>query len=131
MRTTVRTTTVRRIGGIPTTTGSNRIGTSVGDPPIPGDTSPGYGRHVYFLVERHWPGVDETEAMAALRRVKAGCARLADGGVAIRWVDGIFVPSDETLSSRLDGTSHAVRSAFEIAGEPFDRMLRIYPLHAD
>jgi hypothetical protein len=86
---------------------------------------------VYFLVERHWPGVDETEAMAALGRVKAGCRRLAAGGVAIRWVDGMFVPSDETLSARVDGTSHAVRSAYEIAGEPFDRMLPICHLGTD
>ncbi|MEO6124363.1 MAG: hypothetical protein ABIR32_11695 [Ilumatobacteraceae bacterium] len=86
---------------------------------------------MYFLVERHWPGVDEIEAMEALRRVKAGCARLAAGGVAIRWVDGMFVPSDETLSTRLDGTSHAVRSAYEIAGEPFDRILPICRVEAD
>lgn len=69
--------------------------------------------------------------MAALRRVQAGCTRLAAGGVAIRWVDGMFVPSDETLTSQVEGTSHAVRSAFEIAGEPFDRMLPICRLEGD
>jgi hypothetical protein len=90
-----------------------------------------YRAFVHFLVERYWPGVREDEAMAALRRVHAGCLRLAAGGVFIRWVDGMFVPEDETLSSRLDGTSQAVRSVFDIAGEPFDRMMQICRLEPD
>lgn len=86
---------------------------------------------MYFVVERFWPGSTEAAALAAMERLRQGCVRLSASGVAIRWLGGTFVPSDEAVSCRFEGTAHAVRAVHEIAGEQFDRILTIVELEAD
>jgi hypothetical protein len=86
---------------------------------------------VYFVVERFWPGSTESVALAAMERLRQGCARLTAGGVSVRWLGGTFVPEDEAISCRFEGTAQAIRAVHEIAGESFDRMTEMIELAAD
>jgi len=86
---------------------------------------------VYFVVERFWPGSTESIALAAMERLREGCARLTSGGVSVRWLGGTFVPEDEAISCRFEGTAQAIRAVHEIAGESFDRMTEMIELDAD
>ena len=84
-----------------------------------------------FAVERFWPGGTEEEVVLAMARLRDGCARLTASGVAVRWLGGTFVPEDEAMTCRFEGTSHAVRSVHEMAGERFDRILPIVEVGPD
>ena len=86
---------------------------------------------MYFIVERFWPGSTESTALAAMGRLRASCERLSRAGVNVRWLGGTFVPSDETLSCRFEGTAHAIRAVHEFAGESFDRILPMVELVGD
>lgn len=86
---------------------------------------------MYFVVERFWPGSTEPAALEAMARLRQGCFRLSASGVPIRWLGGTFVPSDEAMSCRFEGTAHAVHALHEITGEHFDRMLPIVEVPAD
>ena len=90
-----------------------------------------YVATVYFVVERFWPGSTESVALAAMERLRQGCARLTSDGVAVRWLGGTFVPADEATSCRFEGTPHAIRAVHEIAGESFDRMTEMIELATD
>jgi hypothetical protein len=50
-----------------------------------------------FLVERYWPGVNESAAAAALERVDATAAALAAEGTDVRCVHTTFVPAEESV----------------------------------
>ncbi|MEO6123122.1 MAG: hypothetical protein ABIR32_05390 [Ilumatobacteraceae bacterium] len=80
---------------------------------------------MYFVVERFWPGSTESAAIAAMERLCASCDRLASAGVVVRWLGGTFVPDDEAVSCRFEGTAQAIRAVHEFAGESFDRILPI------
>lgn len=87
-----------------------------------------YCATVYFLVERFWPGSTETTAIAAMERLRHGCDRLSAAGVAVQWLGGTYVPADETISCRFEGTAQAIRAVHEYAGESFDRILEMVEL---
>lgn len=76
-----------------------------------------------FVAERFWPGVDETAARAAMELLRSASERLAGTGVPIRYLGGTFVPGDEALSCRFEGTAQAVQAVHELAGLTFDRLL--------
>lgn len=76
-----------------------------------------------FVAERFWPGATEASALAAMERLRSSCEQLAASGVPLRWLGGTFLPDDESLTLRFEGTAQAVRSAHELAGVPFDRLL--------
>lgn len=76
-----------------------------------------------FIAEKFWPGADEGEARAAMELIRATCERLAATGVPVRYLGGTFVPGDEALSCRFDGTAQAVRTVHELAGLTYDRLL--------
>lgn len=86
---------------------------------------------MYFVVERFWPGSTESSALAAMERLRASCDRLSGAGVAVRWLGGTFVPSDEAVSCRFEGSAQAIRAVHEFAGESFDRILPIVELGTD
>ncbi|MDP3972883.1 MAG: hypothetical protein Q8P61_08255 [Candidatus Nanopelagicales bacterium] len=86
---------------------------------------------MYFVVERFWPGSTESAALEAMERLRQGCERLSAGGVGVRWLGGTFVPSDEAVSCRFEGTAQAIRAVHEFAGESFDRILPMIELDAD
>lgn len=104
---------------------------SYGESPDSSTGSAPYGANVYFVVERFWPGSTEDAALAAMARLRQGCARLSEGGVAVRWLGGTFVLSDEAVSCRFEGSPQAIRAVHEIAGETFDRMLPMVELKSD
>jgi hypothetical protein len=89
-----------------------------------------YDSEVYFVVERFWPGSTESVALAAMGRLRSSCDRLSSAGVAVRWLGGTFVPADETVSCRFEGTAQAIRAVHEFAGESFDRILPMVELEA-
>ena len=76
-----------------------------------------------LIAERFWPGADESQARAAMELIRAACERLAATGVPIRYLGGSFVPADEALSCRFDGTVQAVRTVHELAGLTYDRLM--------
>jgi hypothetical protein len=55
-------------------------------------------------------------------------------GIPVRYLGATYVPADESLSCRFDGTEQAVRTAHLLAGAPLDRVLVIHEMtaqHAD
>ena len=80
------------------------------------------------MVERFWPGATSESVRESVAALQAKCRELAGGGIQIRYLGATFVPTDESLSCRFDGTSHAVRAAYELAGAPFDRLVAIQEL---
>lgn len=77
-----------------------------------------------FVAERFWPGVDEEQARESMAKVRASCEQLEASGVPVQWLGGSYLAGDEALSLRFEGTEQAVRAAHDIAGVPFDRLLR-------
>jgi len=76
-----------------------------------------------LVTERFWPGVTEEAAQAAMEGVRSACEELASSGTRIRWLGGTLVAVDEVLTLRFEGTQAAVESAYQLAGQPFDRLL--------
>jgi len=83
------------------------------------------------MVERFWPGATPEAVRGAVEQLQASCQRLASDGVPVRCLGATFVPADESLSCRFDGTAQAVRAAHELARTPFDRLLPIYEVDID
>jgi len=90
-----------------------------------------YVATVYFVVDRFWPGSTESVALAAMERLREGCARLTSNGVTVRWLGGTFVPADEATSCRFEGTVQAIRAVHEVAGQSFDRIIEMIELDAE
>ncbi len=84
-----------------------------------------------LMVERFWPGATTDAVQASVAYLQTKCNELAHDGVQIRYLGATFVPTDESLSCRFDGTTQAVRAAFELAGAPFDRLVVIQELGVD
>jgi hypothetical protein len=78
---------------------------------------------VRFVVERYWPGASESDARAAMELLRATCESEAANGVAVRYLGGTFIPGDELLSCRFEGTADGVRAAHQSAGLTVDRLL--------
>ncbi|MCU1368080.1 MAG: hypothetical protein JWL72_3769 [Ilumatobacteraceae bacterium] len=85
---------------------------------------------VQWMVERLWPGATSELVVALVDQLEVRCRQLAADGVPVRFLGATFVPADESLSCRFDGTAQAVRVAHQLAGASFDRLLVIEELPA-
>jgi hypothetical protein len=83
------------------------------------------------MVERFWPGATPEAVRAVIERVHACCRQLAADGIPLRYLGATFIPADESLWCRFDGTAQAVRAAHEMAGASFDRLLVIDEMPVD
>lgn len=81
-----------------------------------------------YLTERYCPGATETSAREAMQRLQSSCAALAETGVPVTFLGGSFLPSDEAMNCRFDGTAQAVRAAHAMASVPLDRLVAIREL---
>ena len=86
---------------------------------------------VQLMVERLWPGATRESVREAVDEVRLKCRQLAADGIPVRYLGATFIPADESLSCRFDGTAQAVRAAHQLAGIPFDRLLIIHEMSAD
>jgi hypothetical protein len=80
---------------------------------------------VQLMVERLWPGATSESVRDAVDQLQARCLQLAADGIPVRYLGATFIPADESLSCRFEGTAQAVRAAHQLAGVPFDRLLVI------
>jgi len=76
-----------------------------------------------FLVECHWPGVNETKLGYTVGRARTAADDLRRQGRDLRFVGSILVPADETVFWLFDGDQADVRGASEQAGVAFERVL--------
>lgn len=83
------------------------------------------------MVERLWPGATPEAVREVTDHLQATCRQLAADGIPVRYLGATYIPSDESLSCRFDGTAQAVRAAHQLAGVPFDRLLVIHEMSAD
>jgi hypothetical protein len=83
------------------------------------------------MVERLWPGATSESVREVVDQLQARCRQLAADGIPVRYLGATFIPADESLSCRFDGTAQAVRAAHQLAGIPFDRLLIIQEMNAD
>jgi hypothetical protein len=83
------------------------------------------------MAERLWPGATPAAVHTAVEHLRIGCDQLASDGIAIRWLGATFVPDDESLSCRFDGTPQAVRAVHELAGQSFDRLVVIVEVRTE
>lgn len=84
-----------------------------------------------LMVERFWPGATSDAVRESVTQLQTKCHELASDGIPIRYLGATFVPTDESLSCRFDGTAQAVRAAYELAGTTFDRLVAIHELGVD
>jgi hypothetical protein len=76
-----------------------------------------------YVAERLWPGATESTARQAMEQLRASSKRLAATGVPVRYLGGTFIPGDEAIACRFEGTAQAVRAVHKLAGVTFDRLL--------
>src|SRR6476469_2214147 len=76
-----------------------------------------------YLAEWYWPGVRDDELAARLARADEAASQLRNQGRQVSFRGTILVRSDETVFCFFDGHEHDVRSAGELAGTPFERVL--------
>jgi hypothetical protein len=86
---------------------------------------------VQLMVERLWPGATQETVRDVVDQLETSCRQLAADGIPVRYLGATYIPADESLSCRFDGTAQAVRAAHELAGVPFDRLLVIHEMSAD
>lgn len=86
---------------------------------------------VELMVERLWPGATPETVRDVVDQLQTSCRQLAADGIPVRYLGATFIPADESLSCRFDGTPQAVRAAHQLAGVPFDRLLVIHEMKAD
>jgi hypothetical protein len=86
---------------------------------------------VQLMVERLWPGATSEAVRDVVDQLQSRCRQLAADGIPVRYLGATFIPADESLSCRFDGTAQAVRAAHQLAGLPFDRLLIIQEMSAD
>lgn len=83
------------------------------------------------MVERFWSGATTVAVKESVAQLQATCRKLAGDGIPIRYLGATFVPTDESLSCRFDGTEQSVRAAYELAGAEFHRLVQIHEMGVD
>lgn len=84
-----------------------------------------------LMVERLWPGATPEGVREVTDRLRSSCEQLAADGIPVRYLGATYIPADESLSCRFDGTAQAVRAAHQLAGVHFDRLLGIHEMRGD
>lgn len=71
-----------------------------------------------------WPGVTQAAHAAAAGRARAAVEQLRADGHAVRFLDGVLMPTDEVAFYRFEARSHQeVDTASMLAGLPAGRIL--------
>ncbi|HKN94805.1 MAG TPA: nickel-binding protein [Thermoleophilaceae bacterium] len=81
------------------------------------------GRPSEFVVECFWPGVHDADLRALDQRAEASAARLAEAGLAVRYLGSMLMREDEVVLCLFEGDAGAVRRAAEQAQIEFERIL--------
>ena len=76
-----------------------------------------------YLAECYWPGVREETLAEKVARADAAVSQLRRQGHQIELRGTILVRTDETVFCLFDGQESDVRTAGELAGLPFERIL--------
>jgi hypothetical protein len=76
-----------------------------------------------YLVECYWPGSSNEKVADTEKRLRAEVSSLRSQGRDVAFLGSIFVPADESLFCMFDGVEADVRTASELAGVPFGRVL--------
>ena len=81
------------------------------------------GTRQAYLVEHHRPGLDVSQLTRAIARVREAVVEMERTGVPNHYVSSTIVPSDESFYCVIEAaTEQGVRSAYALAGVPFERM---------
>ena len=76
-----------------------------------------------FLVERYWPGVDESLLRDALPRLDLAALEMAEEGMPVSHVGSLLVPEDQVVFSVIRAPSEEqVREVNDRAHLPVDRI---------
>jgi hypothetical protein len=77
-----------------------------------------------YVVERYRPSSDPQSLRSVADRLTAGAQHLSDEGTAVRYMDTIFLPDDETCLHLFEAGSEAdVRAVARRAGVEVDRVV--------
>lgn len=77
-----------------------------------------------FVAECYWPCVTEAALAETLERAEAASFELRRRGRNVALRGAILLASDETVFCLFDGQEADVRAASELAGIPFERILK-------
>ena len=90
---------------------------------------------VGYVAECYWPGVTQAALADALDRAEAASRELRRNGHDVTLRGAILLATDETVFCLFDGRETDIRAAGELAGVPFERILRTHwfrtPTRAD
>ena len=76
-----------------------------------------------FLVERYWPGVDESAARAGLSGLERAARGMTQEGVTVEHLGSILMPADQVVFSLISAADEtAARQVNERANVPVDRI---------
>ena len=76
-----------------------------------------------FLVERYWPGIDESRLRAVLPDLEQAARSMTAEGTPVAHVGSILMPVDQVVFSLIEAVDEgAVRSVNERAAIPIDRI---------
>lgn len=80
-------------------------------------------RPATYLVERYWPGIDESTLRDLLPRLHEAAAAMRAEGVTVENVATILMPADQVVFSLFSASNEsAVRRVNELAQLPVDRV---------
>ena len=85
-----------------------------------------------FLLECYWPDVTLGRAATAVARARSAAAAMTLGGRPVRYVNGIFVPSEESVLCVFEASSaRDVAETARRAGLRADRIVAAIDLRAE
>ena len=86
----------------------------------------------HYLVERHLPGITESQLGAAAGRAKETTAAMRQEGTPVRYLRSTFTPAEEKCYCLFEGPSaEAVERAQVRAELPFERIVEARHLSAE
>ncbi len=76
-----------------------------------------------FLVERYWPGVDESIARSVVASLERAARSMTSEGTPVEHVGSILMPADQVVFSLIEAADERVaRELNERADVPLDRI---------
>ena len=83
-----------------------------------------------FLVERSWPGVDESTARNVVSSLERAARAMTAEGTPVEHLGSILMPADEVVFSLIEATDEgAARQLNERADVPLDRIAAAVTFH--